>query len=160
MSRKLKIGITQGDTNGVGWEIILKILSDSRVAELCTPVVYGSSKAAAFYAKALKEYEPVKFNIVESASYAADGRVNLVECGPKELSVTPGQPSKTGGEAAAAALRSAIDDLKEGTLNGSGLATSRIFPALVEQNQRADGSIVVPEVLRKYLGGLEVIEKK
>ena len=46
------------------------------------------------------------------------------------------------------------------TLNGSGLATSRIFPALVEQNQRADGSIVVPEVLRKYLGGLEVIEKR
>lgn len=46
------------------------------------------------------------------------------------------------------------------TLNGSGLATSRIFPAMVEQNQRADGSIVIPEVLRKYLGGLEVIEKK
>ena len=45
------------------------------------------------------------------------------------------------------------------TLNGSGLATSRIFPAMVEQNQRADGSVVVPEVLRKYLGGLEVIEK-
>ena len=46
------------------------------------------------------------------------------------------------------------------SLNGSGLATSRIFPALVEQNQRADGSIVVPECLRKYLGGLEIIEKK
>ncbi len=46
------------------------------------------------------------------------------------------------------------------TLNGSGLATSRIFPAMVEQNQRADGSIVVPECLRKYLGGLEIIEKK
>ena len=46
------------------------------------------------------------------------------------------------------------------TLNGSGLATSRIFPAIVEQNQRADGSIVVPEVLRKYLGGIEVISKK
>ena len=46
------------------------------------------------------------------------------------------------------------------TLNGSGLATSRIFPALVEQNQRADGSVVVPECLRKYLGGIEVIEKK
>ena len=45
------------------------------------------------------------------------------------------------------------------SLNGSGLATSRIFPALVEQNQRADGSIVVPEVLRKYLGGIEVITK-
>ena len=46
------------------------------------------------------------------------------------------------------------------TLYGSGLATSRIFPAMVEQNQRADGSVVVPEVLRKYLGGMEVIEKK
>ena len=46
------------------------------------------------------------------------------------------------------------------TLNGSGLATSRIFPAMVEQNQRADGSVVVPEVLRKYLGGMEILEKK
>ncbi len=46
------------------------------------------------------------------------------------------------------------------TLNGSGLATSRIFPAMVEQNQRADGSVVIPEVLRKYLGGMEVIEKR
>ena len=46
------------------------------------------------------------------------------------------------------------------TLNGSGLATSRIFPAIVEQNQRADGSVVIPEVLRKYMGGMEVIEKK
>ena len=45
------------------------------------------------------------------------------------------------------------------TLNGSGLATSRIFPAMVEQNQQKDGSIVVPEVLRKYLGGIEVITK-
>lgn len=46
------------------------------------------------------------------------------------------------------------------TLNGSGLATSRIFPAMVEQNQRADGSVVIPEVLRKYMGGLEIIEAK
>ena len=46
------------------------------------------------------------------------------------------------------------------TLNGSGLATSRIFPAMVEQNQLKDGSIKVPEVLQKYLGGLEVISKK
>jgi seryl-tRNA synthetase len=46
------------------------------------------------------------------------------------------------------------------TLNGSGLATSRILPAIVEQNQQKDGSVVVPEVLRKYLGGLELIEKR
>ena len=115
---KLKIGITQGDTNGVGWEIILKIFSDNRLTELFTPVVYGHSAAAAYYQKPLKalEYEPVKFNIVDSAERAQAGRVNLVECG-KELSITPGKPSKVGGEAAAIALRKAIDDLKDGAID-------------------------------------------
>lgn len=46
---RLKIGITQGDTNGIGWEVILKTLADSRIAELCTPVVYGSPAAAGYY---------------------------------------------------------------------------------------------------------------
>ena len=46
---RLKIGITQGDTNGIGWEVILKTLADSRIAELCTPVVYGSPAAAGNY---------------------------------------------------------------------------------------------------------------
>jgi 4-hydroxythreonine-4-phosphate dehydrogenase len=49
MNNILKIGISQGDTNGIGWEIILKILADSRLAELCTPVVYGSPTAASYY---------------------------------------------------------------------------------------------------------------
>ena len=84
MSNILKIGISQGDTNGVGWEVILKILSDSRIVELCTPVVYGTSNGAAYYAKSLSEdYERVEFNIVESAEEAQEGRVNLVQCGPK-----------------------------------------------------------------------------
>ena len=46
------------------------------------------------------------------------------------------------------------------TLNGSGLATSRIFPAMVEQNQLKDGSVKIPEVLQKYMGGMEVISRK
>lgn len=49
---RLKIGITQGDTNGIGWELIIKTLADSRIAELCTPVVYGSPAAAATTAAA------------------------------------------------------------------------------------------------------------
>lgn len=114
MSDRLKIGITQGDTNGIGWELIIKIFADSRITELFTPVIYGSSAAATFYQRSLKEQleQPLKFNIVDSAEHAIGGKVNLVECGSKELSITPGNPSKSGGEAAAAALRMAIDDLK------------------------------------------------
>ena len=50
---KIKVGITQGDINGVGYEVILKTLSDPRITEMCTPVVYGSSKVAAYHRKAL-----------------------------------------------------------------------------------------------------------
>ena len=59
--QKLKIGITQGDTNGIGWEVILKALADPRMTELFTPVVYGSPKAAAYYRNTLAQTEPVQF---------------------------------------------------------------------------------------------------
>ncbi len=117
MSKRLKIGITQGDTNGVGWEVILKIFADNRLTELFTPVIYGSSTAAAYYQKRLNDIEPMKFVVVDSAERAQQGRVNLVECGAKELSVTPGKPSKVGGEAAAAALNKAIEELKAGAID-------------------------------------------
>ena len=117
MSKRLKIGITQGDTNGVGWEVILKIFADNRLTELFTPVIFGSSTAAAYYQKRLNDIEPMKFVVVDSAERAQQGRVNLVECGAKELSVTPGKPSKVGGEAAAAALNKAIEELKAGAID-------------------------------------------
>lgn len=132
MSNRLRIGITQGDTNGVGWEIILKILSDSRIAELCTPVVYGSANAAAYYTKSLKDVEPVKFNIVAGGEYASEGRMNLVECGAAEIKITPGKPSKAGGEAAAAALRKAIDDLKAGNI--AALVTAPIDKEMIQND--------------------------
>lgn len=135
MSKRLKIGITQGDTNGVGWEIILKIFADNRMQEMFTPVVYGSSVAAAFYQKRLSDLEPVKFVVVDSAEYAQQGRVNLVECGKKELSVTPGKSSKAGGEAAAAALRKAIDELKEGAIDA--LVTAPIDKEMIQSEEFA-----------------------
>ena len=64
---KLKIGITQGDPNGIGWEVILKALSDPRMTELFTPVVYGSPAAAAYYRNTLGDTEPVAFNTVPAA---------------------------------------------------------------------------------------------
>ncbi len=114
---RLKIGITQGDTNGVGWEIILKMLSDSRIAELCTPVVYGSSKCAEFYKKRLNGVENVKFNTIKSASEAQKGRVNLVECGDKELEIKPGEATPQAGLAAVQALAKGVEELKRGALD-------------------------------------------
>ena len=132
MNKILKIGISQGDTNGVGWEIILKILADSRIVELCTPVVYGSPVAASYYQKRLnaEEYDAVTFNVVESAEDAEDGRMNLVQCGAKELSITPGKPSKAGGEAAAVALLRAIEDLKSGVIDA--LVTAPIDKEMIQ----------------------------
>ena len=130
MSKRLKIGITQGDINGVGWEVILKIFSDNRLTELFTPVVYGSSTAAAYYQKRLNDIEPVKFVVVDSAERAQQGRVNLVECGTKELSVTPGKPSKVGGEAAAAALVKAVEELKSGAIDA--LVTAPIDKEMIQ----------------------------
>ena len=133
MSNKLKIGITQGDTNGIGWELILKVLADGRITELMTPVIYGTLSAAAFYQKRLKDIEPVRLNTVSSAKAAAAGKANIVECGPSDLSITPGKPSKLGGEAAAAALRAAIEDLKRGDIDA--LVTAPIDKEMIQSEE-------------------------
>ena len=146
---RLKIGITQGDTNGVGWEVILKIFSDNRLTELFTPVIYGSSAAAAYYQKRLNDIEPVKFVVVDSAERAQQGRVNLVECGAKELSVTPGKPSKAGGEAAAAALNKAIKELKDGAIDA--MVTAPIDKEMIQSE--AFSSTGHTEFLAKELEG-------
>ena len=67
---RLKIGITQGDTNGIGWEVILKTLADSRIAELCTPVVYGSPAAAGYNRRCIDDLEEIAINTVTSAREA------------------------------------------------------------------------------------------
>ena len=133
MNNRLKIGISQGDINGIGWEVILKILSDNRITELCTPVVYGSAKAAAYYERSLKEYEPVKFVVVDGAESAESGRCNLVECCDDNISITPGKPSKAGGEAAAAALRRAIAELKAGRIDA--LVTAPIDKEMIQSEE-------------------------
>ena len=133
MSNKLKIGITQGDTNGIGWELILKVLADGRITELMTPVIYGTLSSAAFYQKRLKDVEPVRLNTVSSAKAAAAGKANIVECGPNDLSITPGKPSKLGGEAAAAALRAAIEDLKRGDIDA--LVTAPIDKEMIQSEE-------------------------
>ena len=113
---RLKIGITQGDANGVGWEIILRTLADQRMTELFTPVVYGSKQAADFYSKLLNEEEgSVQFNVVSSAEESRRGKVNLVECG--QINPQPGVASAEAGKAAVEALERAMEDLKAGDID-------------------------------------------
>ena len=113
---KLKIGITQGDTNGIGWEVILKALADPRMTELFTPVVYGSPEAAAYYRNTLAETEPISFSPVASAAEARRGKVNLAACG-EGAEIVPGKAAADAGRAAVEALNAAVRDLKEGHLD-------------------------------------------
>ena len=113
---KFKIGITQGDTNGIGWEIILKALADPRMTELFTPVVYGSPKAAAYYRNTIAEIEAFSFNPVASAAEARRGKANLVACG-ETADIAPGKPTPEAGRAAVEALCAAMRDLKAGHLD-------------------------------------------
>ena len=113
---KFKIGITQGDTNGIGWEVILKALADPRMTELFTPVVYGSPKAAAYYRNTIAEIEAFSFNPVASAAEARHGKTNLVACG-ENAEITPGKPTPEAGRAAVEALCTAMRDLKAGHLD-------------------------------------------
>ncbi len=147
--QKLKIGITQGDTNGVGWEVILKTFADPRMAELCTPVIYGSPKAAAFYRNTVREIEEISFNVVASAREARRGRVNLVAIGGDTLKIEPGKPSPEAAEAAVAALEAAVKELHEGALDA--LVTAPFNKETVQSEQfRFTGHT---EYLAERLGG-------
>ena len=115
-SRKIRVGITQGDINGIGYEVILKLLSDSRISELCTPVVYGSAKVAAYHRKAM-ELPAVNFNIVNSASEAMEGKVNLVTCVDDDIKVELAQSTRSAGEAALSALEKACEECQAGNID-------------------------------------------
>lgn len=115
-NRKIKVGITQGDINGIGYEVILKALDDPRFVELCTPVIYGSAKIAAYYRKGL-DIAPVNLVQVPSADDARDGDVNIINVVPEDTKIEPGVASKTAGQAAFASLESAVADLRSGSID-------------------------------------------
>ena len=102
-NNKIKVGITQGDINGIGYEVILKTLSDPRITEICTPVVYGSSKVLAYHRKALN-FPPLNFNIAADALSVLPSRLNIINCMDEEVRVELSKPTPQGGEAAYLAL--------------------------------------------------------
>lgn len=112
----IKVGITHGDINGIGYEVILKTLSDSRIAELCTPVIYGSSKVAAYHRKAL-DLPPVNMSIISEAEEAGQNRVNIINCVDDDVKVELAQSTAQAGDAAFRALEAAVADLKRGAID-------------------------------------------
>ena len=114
-NRKIRVGITHGDINGVGYEVILKTFSDPAMLELCTPIVYGSPKVAAYHRKGLDI--STNFSIINSAEEAQEERLSILNCTDDELKVELTKPTKEAGKAALDALERALEDYQEGLID-------------------------------------------
>lgn len=113
--RKIRVGITQGDINGVGYEVILKTFSDPVMLELCKPIIYGSPKVATYHRKAMDL--PANFSIVNSASEAVDNKLCIVNCTDDEVKVEFAKADPEAGKAALGALEKAIEEYKAGLID-------------------------------------------
>lgn len=111
MSNKIKLGITQGDSNGISYEIIIKSLLDKRINELLTPIVYGSSKIAAYHRKALN-IDNFNFNQINSVEDSHTARANILNCVGQHTKVDLGKNGEESGIASFLALDKATEDLK------------------------------------------------
>ena len=110
--KKIRVAITQGDTNGVGCEVILKTFADPAMFEICTPIVYGSPKVIAYHKKALNI--DTNYSIINRVEEARDGRLNVLTCFDEEVKIELGQPSEEAGKAAFKALDRAMADYQAG----------------------------------------------
>lgn len=108
--RKIRVAITHGDTNGIGYELIFKTFAEPEMLDLCTPIIYGSPKVAAYHRKAMNTQ--ANFSIISKAEDAQDGRVNLLACFDDEVKVELGVPTRESGVAALKALDRAMTDFR------------------------------------------------
>lgn len=112
----MKIGITQGDVNGVGYEVIMKALQDMEILDDLVPIIYGSPKAAAYHRKALNVAQ-FSLNNINTPDEAHPRRVNILTCGDDNIKVELGKSSQAAGQAAFAALEAAVRDLSDGRID-------------------------------------------
>ena len=113
--RKIRVAITHGDTNGVGYEVIFKAFADPTMLELCTPIIYGSPKVAAYHRKALNLEG--NFTIINKASDANDSKLNMLTVFDEEIKVELGKPSEESGTAALKAVDRALADFQQGLVD-------------------------------------------
>jgi 4-hydroxythreonine-4-phosphate dehydrogenase len=131
-NNQIIVGITQGDINGIGYEVIIKALSDVRILELCTPVIYGSPKVAAYHKKVL-EVESLNFSQVRSADEIDTHKINIINCCDDNVRVELGKVSQVAGEAAYLALEQAVNDLKTGKIDV--LVTAPVNKEAIQSNK-------------------------
>ena len=112
----IKVGITHGDINGIGYEVILKTLSDARMLESCIPIIYGSTKVAAYHRKTM-DLPNMSMNTVNDVRNVANNRINVINCVDDEIKVELSQSTQIAGEAAFAALKRAVSDLRDGLID-------------------------------------------
>jgi 4-hydroxythreonine-4-phosphate dehydrogenase len=115
--QKPLIGFTCGDLNGIGIELIIKALSDNRIFEQCTPVVFASNKSINFYRKSLPEIN-FTYQAVRDFSRISHKQVNIFNCWDEEVPINPGQLNETGGKYAKISLQQAAKALKEIQIHG------------------------------------------
>jgi 4-hydroxythreonine-4-phosphate dehydrogenase len=109
-------GISQGDINGIGYEVIIKTLMDNDMNDFCVPVVYGSPKVAAYHRKALN-INNFSFNNIRSPEEANPKKANLINCLDDSVRVELGKSTKQGGESAFTSIERAVADIKSGKLD-------------------------------------------
>ena len=116
-NKQIVVGITQGDGNGIGYEVIIKALADPRILESFTPVIYGSSKIFGFYKKLIHNIEQMDTNVISSAKDAHPRRINIVNCLPDNVFVEPGQATPESAKAAITSLEWAVRDIRKGDID-------------------------------------------
>lgn len=114
---KPRIGITLGDLNGIGPEVVIKALSDSRLLSLITPIVYGSTRVLSYYRK-LMNLEEFNYSQVKTKGQFFSKSINVVNCWEDVIEITPGQPSRHGGKGALLSLKKVVEESKEGLIDG------------------------------------------
>jgi len=115
-TKQIIAGISHGDINGIGYEVIIKTLMDPMINDICVPIVYGSPKVAAYHRKALN-INNFSFNNIRSAEEAHSKKANMINCLDDNVRVELGKSTPQGGEAALISLEKALDDLKNGKIN-------------------------------------------
>lgn len=152
--KKVRIGISHGDINGVSYETILKIFDNPEMLDLCTPVIYGSPKVATYYRKVF-EMESA-FSIINSVRDAEDGRVNMLNCVDESVMVDMGRASREAGRSSFDALSRAVADYMEGFFDV--LVTAPVSDEAMQSEEYAfaDQSLYVSSLADKDIRPLDI----
>lgn len=129
---KPRIGITMGDINGIGPEVVIKALADNRILNMVTPVLYGSSRVISYYKK-LFNIEEFNYTQVKTKGQFQHKGINVVNCWEESVEIIPGKPSKETGKAAFVSLKWACEELKEGLLDA--LVTAPIDKSTIHSEE-------------------------